>query len=87
MVITIKNLIKMYIDKLSKEDIEKYIKSNYNNVSNNDINVIYKYIKTRWLDIYNNDNNIWNDLKKEVNINTYNEAVKLFKKYEHLKTK
>lgn len=77
----------MYIDKLSKEDVENYINKNYDNVSNNDINVIYKYIKTRWIDIYNNDNNIWNDLKKEVNINTYNEAVKLFKKYEHLKTK
>lgn len=78
-----KGLLKMYIANLTLDNTRKYINANYQNVSENDIEMIYYFIKNRWEDILKNDSDCWNDLKKEVNINTYNEAVKLYKKYEH----
>lgn len=85
MVIFIKNLIKTYIDKLSIDDVENYIRNNYGTVNENEVVIIYSYIKNRWEDIYNDNPKVWNELKEKLSSNTYNEIVKLYKKYSYLK--
>lgn len=83
--IIIKNLIEKYIDKLTIEDIKKYVSNNFNVINDYEIIIIYDYIKKRWQEIYDNDPKVWTDLKKELSERTYNEALKLYKKFEYLK--
>lgn len=85
MVIFIKNLIKNYIDKLSIKDVENFINKNYQNIDKNEISIIYSYIKNRWEDIYNDNPKVWNELKNKLSESTYNEVIKLYKKYSHMK--
>ena len=85
MVIFIKNLIKTYISNLTIDDLKQYIYRNYQEVDENEINIIYSYLKNKWEDIYNDNPKIWNELKEKLSPNTYNEIVKLYKKYSYLK--
>lgn len=85
MVIFIKNLIKTYISNLTIDDLKQYIYRNYQEIEENEINIIYNYIKNKWEDIYNDNPKTWNELKEKLSPNTYNEIVKLYKKYSYLK--
>jgi hypothetical protein len=51
------DIIENYINKLTKEDIIKYAKSNNLTVSNKEIDFIYTFIKTNYKSILNNPNN------------------------------
>ncbi len=77
-----KQLLKNYIDKLSKEDIIKYIENNNYSVSNKEIDTIYYYIKNYWEDFYNDKEEVWKKLKNDVSGNTYLEIMTLFQKYK-----
>ncbi len=77
-----KQLLKNYIDKLSKEDIIKYIENNNYSVSNKEIDTIYYYIKNYWEDFYNDKEEVWKKLKNDVSSNTYLEIMTLFQKYK-----
>ncbi len=77
-----KQLLKNYIDKLSKEDIIKYIENNNYSVSNKEIDTIYYYIKNYWEDFYNDKEEAWKKLKNDVSGNTYLEIMTLFQKYK-----
>ena len=50
-----KNLIKKYVDSMSKDDIKKYASMNGYKVSDKDIDTIYKTIKENFEDLYNGD--------------------------------
>lgn len=50
-----KNLIKKYVDSMSKDDIKKYASMNDYIVSDKDIDIIYKTIKENFEDLYNGD--------------------------------
>ena len=77
-----KQLLKNYIDKLSKEDIIKYIENNNYSVSNKEIDTIYYYIKNYWEDFCNDKEEVWKKLKNDVSGNTYLEIITLFQKYK-----
>ena len=77
-----KQLLKNYIEKLSKEDIIKYIENNNYSVSNKEIDTIYYYIKNYWEDFYNDKEEVWKKLKNDVSGNTYLEIMTLFQKYK-----
>ena len=85
MVIFIKNLIKTYIDNLTIDDLRKYIIGNYGNIDEEEISIIYDCIKNKWEDIYNDNPKVWNELKNKLSPNTYNEIIKLYKKYSYMK--
>lgn len=85
MVIQMKNFINLYINNLTYNDLKKYIDKNYENISDDEIKIIYYYIKNRWNDIYNNDIKVWEELKMKLTNKTYDEIKKLYNKYSYLK--
>lgn len=77
-------MIKSYITGLSKEDLINYIENNNLDINKNDYDIIYYYIKNYYNEIINNDTKIFIQIKKEVNDNTYNTIINLYKKYRVL---
>ena len=76
------NIIKMYIDKLTKDDIKSYISKNNYNVSDNDINTIYFYIKNYTDEFFNNPDIILNKIKRDISNSTYIIIINLYNKYK-----
>ncbi len=77
-------IIKMYIDKLTKQDIVNYINKNNLKVSNNEIDLLYNSIKYDYIKILNNPINYLNNIKNKLSISTYNKLLELYTKYYHL---
>ena len=50
-----KNLIKKYVNSMSKDDIKKYAALNNYKINDKEIDVIYKTIKENFEDLYNGD--------------------------------
>lgn len=80
-----KNLISNYIKNMSLEDVKDYVSKNYEEVSEEEIKVIFKYIKNRWEEIYDEKPNVLEDLKKEVSTSTYEKIIKLLNSAMNLK--
>lgn len=78
-----KQLLKIYIEKLKKEEVIKYIENNNYRVSDKEIDIIYFYIKNYWEDFYNNNDVVWKKLKNDVSVNTYIEIMSLYNKYKN----
>lgn len=76
------NVIKKYVEKLSKEDIINFINKNNYKVKDYEIEVIYFYIKNYYLELINNDIKTWDNLKDNLNDNTFIEIKSLFNKYK-----
>lgn len=77
-------IIKMYIDKLTKQDIINYINKNKLSVTNNEIDLIYDSVKQDYIIILNNPINYLNNIKDKLSISTYNKLLELYTKYYHL---
>lgn len=77
-----KQLLKIYIEKLKKEEVIKYIENNNYRVSDKEIDIIYFYIKNYWEDFFDDKEEIWKKLKNDVTNDTYIEIMKLYRKYK-----
>ena len=76
-------LIEQYINKLTKEDINKFAVSRGIKISENDLNIIYNHLKKDYKTfIYGNQRVILDELKKEVEPGTYNQIELLFLQYK-----
>lgn len=73
------NIIKTYIDKLSKEDIINYSKKENINLTSHELDIIYNSIKNNWKDLYNGKEDILNVIKNEVSIEVYEKIISLYK--------
>ena len=76
------NLIKLYINKLTKDDIKSYINKNNYDISKEDIDIIYFYIKNYSNEFFINPELILSKIKKDVNNNTFNIIHSLYDKYK-----
>ena len=76
------NIIKKYIDTLTKEDIYTFIKNNNYVINDNDINTIYFYIKNYSTSLIDNPIYYLNKLKEDISINTYEIILELYNKYK-----
>lgn len=73
------NLIKSYVDKLTKEDIRDFSLKQGINLTDNEINVIYRYIKEDWQTLYyGNEKVILDELKKEIREEVFNKIESLY---------
>lgn len=73
------NIIKTYIDRLSKEDIINYSRKENINLTSHELDIIYKSIKENWKDLYNGKENILNEIENEVSIEVYEKIISLYK--------
>lgn len=67
-----KNIIKNYINNLTKEKINTFALDNGIKLKNNEIDIIYKYIKSDWETIiYSNHYIILNKIKDNIDSKVY----------------
>lgn len=76
------NIIKNYVDKLTKEDIINYSKKEDIFLNDNEINVIYDEIKNKWKQIYNGNTCVITDLENKINNKAYNKLIDLYNTYK-----
>ncbi len=75
------NIIKNYVNKLTKDHIKNFcIKENIT-ISNEEINIIYYYIKNNWKDIMYNPNPYLKIAKEKLNKDVYEKLLDLKDKY------
>lgn len=80
-----KSFIAMYVKNLSLEDVKNYISLNYQDVSDEEVSIIYRYIKNRWEEIYDENPVVFEDLKKEVSTATYQKILELLEQVKKFK--
>lgn len=80
-----KSFIAMYVKNLSLEDVKNYISLNYQDVSDEEVSIIYRYIKNRWEEIYDENPVVFEDLKKEVSPATYQKILELLEQVKKFK--
>lgn len=78
------NLIKIYINKIKKEDMNIFLKNNNINLSNKEIDYAYYILKNKYELIIDNDVSIFNDIKDNISEDNY---IKLMELYNNYKTK
>ncbi|MEF2689831.1 MAG: hypothetical protein U0N10_00275 [Bacilli bacterium] len=76
------NIIKNYVDKLTKEDIINYSKKEDIFLNDNEINVIYDEIKNKWKQLYNGNTRVITDLENKINNKAYNKLIDLYNTYK-----
>lgn len=76
------NIIKNYVDKLTKEDIINYSKKEDIFLNDNEINVIYDEIKNKWKQLYNGNTRVITDLENKINNKAYNQLIDLYNTYK-----
>ncbi len=76
------NIIKNYVDKLTKEDIINYSKKEDIFLNDNEINVIYDEIKNKWKQLYNGNTRVITDLENKINNKAYNKLINLYNTYK-----
>lgn len=78
------NLIKIYINKIKKEDMNIFLKNNDINLSKKEIDYAYYILKNKYELIIDNDVSIFNDIKDNISEDNY---IKLMELYNNYKTK
>lgn len=76
------NIIKNYVDKLTKEDIINYSKKEDIFLNDNEINVIYDEIKNKWKQLYNGNTRVITDLENKINNKAYIKLIDLYNTYK-----
>ena len=77
------NLIKIYISKIKKEDINTFLKENSINLSDNELNYLYS-IKNRYELIINEDQVLLDEISNNISKDNYNKLLNLFYKYKNI---
>ena len=77
-----KNLIINYIQKITKEDIQKYISKENIQHTKEEIDLIYKSIKNDYNEILNNFHNYITKQKNKLNPILYNKIIENYNKYK-----
>ena len=78
------NLIKIYIDKIKKEDIKIFLNNNGINLSEKELEYAYYIIKNKYELILNDNKSIFDDIKEKISEDNY---IKLMELYNNYKTK
>lgn len=76
------NLIKIYINKLKKEDIEEFAKKNNIFLNEKEIDILYNIAKTKYQDILNGDETEIHNLKNNLSEENYNKLYKIYLTYK-----
>lgn len=78
------NIFKIYINKLKKEDFKKYLNSENIILNEDEVDYLYDKIKYNYEKILEEDAYIFNDIKNNINKDSYDKLLKLFNKYKNM---
>ena len=77
-----KNILINYIQKITKEDIQKYISKENIQHTKEEIDLIYQSIKNDYHEILNNFKNYIEKQKNKLNPNLYNKIIEKYNQYK-----
>lgn len=77
------NIIKLYINKIKKEDINTFLKDNNINLTDDELNYLYN-IKNKYELIINEDQILLNEISNNISKDNYNKLLELFYKYKSI---
>ena len=77
-----KNLIINYIEKITKQDIQKYISKENIEHTKEEIDLIYQAIKNDYNEILDNFQNYITKFKGKLNTNLYNKIIEKYNQYK-----
>ena len=77
-----KNILINYIQKITKQDIQKYISKENIQHTKEEIDLIYESIKNDYNEILNNFNNYIEKQKDKLNQNLYNKIIEKYNQYK-----
>ena len=77
-----KNILLNYINKITKEDITKYISQEQIEHTKEEIDLIYESIKNDYQEILNNFQNYIIKFKDKLNQNLYNKIIEKYNQYK-----
>lgn len=77
------NIIKLYINKIKKEDIDKFLKTNNIFLNKKELDYIYNN-KNKYELVINEDLNTLNDIKDNISSSNYNKLLLLFNKFKNI---
>ena len=75
-------IILKYMDKLTKEDINKYALSQDVSLKSNELDLLYAYIKKYSRRILNEPLDVIDEIKDDLSDNVYNKLLELYDKYK-----
>ena len=75
-------IILKYMDKLTKEDINKYASGQDISLKSNELDLIYAYIKKYSKRILNEPLDVIDEIKDDLSIDVYNKLLELYDKYK-----
>lgn len=75
-------IILKYMDKLTKEDINKYASGQDISLKSNELDLIYAYIKKYSKRILNDPLDVIDEIKDDLSIDVYNKLLELYDKYK-----
>ena len=75
-------IILKYMDKLTKEDINKYALSQDVSLKSNELDLLYAYIKKYSKRILNEPLDVIDEIKDDLSDNVYNKLLELYDKYK-----
>ncbi len=78
-----KLIILKYMEKLTKEDIKKYIDKEKLMINDDEVNIIYLYLKKDSEKVLNNTQEVINELKDIISMEAYNTLINLYQKYKN----
>ena len=70
------------MDKLTKDDINKYASSQDIGLKDNELDLIYAYIKKYSKRILNDPLDVIDEIKDDLSIDVYNKLLELYDKYK-----
>ena len=76
------DLIKIYINNLTKNDAKTFIQNRNIKLTENEFNFLFKEIKENYIRIIEEDENEIGLIKSRINNNSFDKLMLLFKKYK-----
>lgn len=76
-------MIKLYINKIKKEDIDKFLKTNNIFLNKKELDYIYNN-KNKYELVINEDLDTLNDIKDNISSSNYNKLLLLFNKFKNI---
>ena len=78
------NVIKIYIKKIKKDNLISFLNNQNIILNEEEIDYLYNVLKYDYEKILEEDAYLFNNIKSNINPNSYNKLIELFKRYKDL---
>ena len=84
MIILNLNVIKIYINRLTKDDVKSFLKKESITLNDTEFDYLFNILKKDYGKILNSDKELFLEIKENINEDAYNKLINIFNKYSEL---